>query len=56
MADATPLIIPQLGALYQALLPWAEALLRLVGGSSSDRMGIVRSAEHPWGLDPHVAT
>ena len=25
---STPLILPQLGALYQALAPWAEALLR----------------------------
>jgi putative oxidoreductase len=32
MVDATPLIFPQLGPLYQALLPWAEALLRVVVG------------------------
>ena len=28
MVDATPLIFPQLGPVYQALFPWAEALLR----------------------------
>ena len=28
MTDATPLIFPQLGPLYQALAPWTEALLR----------------------------
>ena len=28
MTDATPLIFPQLGPLYQALAPWMEALLR----------------------------
>jgi putative oxidoreductase len=32
MADATALIFPQLGPVYQALLPWAEALLRAVVG------------------------
>src|SRR5215472_11906818 len=33
MADAaTPLVLPQLGPLYQALAPWAEALLRFVVG------------------------
>src|SRR5262245_3732341 len=32
MVDATPLIFPQLGPVYQALLPWAEALLRAVVG------------------------
>ena len=32
MVDATPLIVPQLGPIYQALLPWAEALLRAVVG------------------------
>jgi putative oxidoreductase len=32
MADATPLIIPQLGPVYVALLPWAEAFLRVVVG------------------------
>src|SRR5262245_66598613 len=26
--SSTPLILPQLGPLYQALAPWAEALLR----------------------------
>jgi putative oxidoreductase len=29
---ATPLVFPTLGALYQALAPWAEALLRVVVG------------------------
>ena len=29
---ATPLILPQLGHLYQALAPWTEALLRVVVG------------------------
>src|SRR5215211_7530531 len=32
MVDATPLVFPQLGPIYQALLPWAEALLRAVVG------------------------
>jgi hypothetical protein len=32
MVDATPLIFPQLGPIYQALFPWAEALLRAVVG------------------------
>ena len=32
MADATPLIVPQLGPAYQALFPWAEMLLRAVVG------------------------
>jgi putative oxidoreductase len=32
MIDATALIFPQLGPLYQALSPWAEALLRAVVG------------------------
>jgi putative oxidoreductase len=32
MTEATPLIIPQLGSLYHALAPWAEALLRVVVG------------------------
>jgi putative oxidoreductase len=32
MMDTTPLIVPQLGPLYHALLPWAEALLRAVTG------------------------
>ena len=32
MLDATPLIFPQLGPVYQALFPWAEALLRAVVG------------------------
>jgi putative oxidoreductase len=32
MTDATPLIFPQLGPLYQSLGPWAEALLRVVVG------------------------
>jgi len=32
MADATALIFPQLSPVYQALLPWAEALLRAVVG------------------------
>ena len=31
MSD-TPLIIPALGALYQALAPWVEALLRFIVG------------------------
>ncbi|MBI4273435.1 MAG: DoxX family protein [Rhizobiales bacterium] len=30
--SATPLIIPQLAAIYQALAPWAELLLRVVIG------------------------
>ena len=34
MADATPLIFPQLGPIYEALLPWAETLLRAVVGLS----------------------
>ena len=34
MLDATPLIFPQLGPVYQALSPWAEALLRAVVGLS----------------------
>ena len=32
MTDATPLIFPQLGPVYQALFPWVEALLRAVVG------------------------
>ena len=32
MTDATPLLFPQLGQLYHALAPWAEALLRVVVG------------------------
>ena len=32
MVDATPLIFPQLAPIYQALFPWAEALLRAVVG------------------------
>jgi putative oxidoreductase len=32
MIDSTPLIFPQLAPVYQALLPWAEALLRAVVG------------------------
>lgn len=32
MVDATPLIFPQLGPVYQALAPWAEASLRAVVG------------------------
>src|SRR6266508_3009319 len=32
MPDATPLNFPQLGPVYQALFPWAEALLRAVVG------------------------
>src|ERR1700682_2438304 len=32
MIDSTPLIFPSLGTLYQALAPWAEALLRAVVG------------------------
>ena len=32
MVDAIPLIFPQLGPVYQALYPWAEALLRAVVG------------------------
>src|SRR5260370_11099068 len=32
MVDSTPLIFPQLGPIYQALFPWAEALLRVVAG------------------------
>ncbi len=29
---ATPLIIPDFGAVYQALAPWTEALLRIIVG------------------------
>jgi putative oxidoreductase len=29
---STPLILPQLGHLYQSLAPWAEALLRVIVG------------------------
>jgi putative oxidoreductase len=32
MDDATPLIFPQLGPIYQALFPWAEMLLRAAVG------------------------
>ena len=32
MVEATSLIFPQLAAIYQALSPWAEALLRAVVG------------------------
>ena len=32
MVDATPLIFPQFGPAYEALFPWAEALLRAVVG------------------------
>ena len=32
MVDGTPLIFPQLAPVYQALFPWAEALLRAVVG------------------------
>src|ERR1700756_5316452 len=32
MVDATALVFPQLGPVYHALLPWAEALLRAVVG------------------------
>ena len=32
MINSTPLILPALGPLYQALAPWAEALLRAVIG------------------------
>src|SRR5262245_65496814 len=32
MVDETPLIFLQLGPVYQALFPWAEALLRAVVG------------------------
>ena len=32
MTDATPLIFPDLGPLYQALAPWSEVLLRAVVG------------------------
>ena len=31
MLDATPLIFPQLGPVYQALFPWAETLARRGG-------------------------
>ena len=34
MIDEIPLIFPRLGPVYQALLPWAEALLRVVVGLS----------------------
>ena len=39
MIDPTVLIFPQLGPIYQALAPWAEALLRAVVGLRSFRMG-----------------
>ena len=39
MVDAAPLIFPQLGPIYQALFPWAEALLRRGGAYA-----------HPHGL------
>jgi putative oxidoreductase len=29
MTDATPLLVPALGGIYQALAPWTELLLRL---------------------------
>jgi putative oxidoreductase len=32
MTDATPLIIPALGGIYQALAPWTEVLLRAAVG------------------------
>src|SRR2546427_9265569 len=32
MTDSTPLIFPALGDFYQALAPWAYALLRVVVG------------------------
>src|SRR2546425_11879369 len=32
MTDAALLVFPQLGPLYQALAPWAEALLRMSVG------------------------
>ncbi len=32
MIDATPLFLPWLGNIYQALAPWAEALLRAIIG------------------------
>jgi putative oxidoreductase len=32
MVDTTPLIFPQLGSVYQALVLWAEAVLRAVVG------------------------
>jgi putative oxidoreductase len=32
MVDATALVFPQLGPVYHALLPWAEALLRAMVG------------------------
>jgi hypothetical protein len=32
MVDATPLIFPQLGPIYEALFPWAEVMLRAVVG------------------------
>src|SRR5215831_10968968 len=32
MIDPTALIFPQLGPIYQALAPWAEALLRAIVG------------------------
>ena len=32
MADATPLIVPQLGPVYQTFFPWVEMLLRAVVG------------------------
>ena len=39
MFNATPLIFPQLGPVYQALFPWAEALLRAVVGLPSSPTG-----------------
>ena len=44
MTDATPLIFPQLGSLYQALAPWAEALLRVVAGLALVPHGLRNSA------------
>ena len=30
--DSIPLVLPSLAPLYQAIAPWAEALLRVVAG------------------------
>jgi putative oxidoreductase len=51
MDDATQLIFPQLGPIYQALFPWAEMLLRAVVGLTLVPHGL-RAA---FGLFPSTA-
>ena len=46
MVDAISLIFPQLGSVYQALFPWAEALLRVVVGHTRP----ARAAQHVKGV------